>query len=388
MIVMLTASGCVGADSDNEVALSGDDTVLSGDDTEQPGDDAAQGDDIVLGVLVPTSGSEAYFGNDMLQAYELAVEEINAAGGVLGRNLRLFAADDGCDANMASQAAARIVSHGVDFVVGGYCSSATIVAMPRFYDANLIMLISASNSTEITNQGLNQSFMLNSPGTHAAVTLAELCHYLDVSSVALIHQGDSFTQNLSDLCEAILPQHGIDIATVQVMNRGATDVSPIVTAILQSGAEMVYWTGYYADGSNVIRQLRQGGFTGEIAVGDGSASRELITASGASGEGVFVTSPPFVEFAEGGDEFVANYYSKHGMEPGTFATLAYDTIYVLKQAIEESGTTDFETVRDAIQNIEYQGLSGLIKFNEDRELAVSNFIILQIENGEFNLITL
>ena len=344
--------------------------------------------DIVIGVLVPTTKTEAYYGTDMLQSYQLAVDEINAAGGVLNRKLALYQADDGCDANMATQAATRIISNKVNFVVGGYCSGATIPALQQFYDANLLMLISAANSTRITELDLNQSFMINSPGTHAVITLANLCKSLGTKKVALIHQGDDYTKNLSDLCEAALPQSGFEIATVQMMEKGAADVSAIVTVVRNSGADFVYWCGYHADGSNVIKQLRQGGYEGEIAVGDGSASVELIEACGPAGQGVYVTSPPFVEFAEGGEKFVADYTAKFKMEPGTYATLCYDTIYLLKKAIEQAGTTDTAKVRDVVQNIEYQGLSGFIKFTPQRELAVSNFIILQIDNGAFKLIKL
>jgi len=350
----------------------------------------SSGDDLTIGVLVPTSGSEAYFGTDMLQTYELAIGEINEAGGILGRQLKLFQADDGCDANMASSAASRIVAEGVDFVVGGYCSGATIPALQQFYDANLIMLISAANSTDITAQGFSQTFMINSPGTHAVLTLIDLLNYVGAQNVALIHQGDSYTQNLSDLCEAGLPPAGFNVVAVEMMEKGAADVSAIVTAIRNSGADFVYWCGYHTDGSNVIRQLRRGGYEGSIAVGDGSASPELITASGPEGEGVFVTSPPFVEFTD--KTFIANYREFHGFDPndesfpGNYATLAYDTIYLLKNAIETAGSFEFEQVRDALQNIEHQGLSGLIKFTPEREPALSNFTILQIENGAFKLI--
>ena len=156
-------------------------------------------DEILIGVLVPTSGTEAYYGKDMVQSYQLAVDEINEAGGVLGKKLALYQADDANDANTASQAAAKIIAKKPDFVVGGYGSSATIPALQQFYDENLVMIVSAANSTEITKLGLNQTFMVNSPGTHAAVTLTDLCKSLDTKKVALIHQGDAYTKNLSDI---------------------------------------------------------------------------------------------------------------------------------------------------------------------------------------------
>ena len=343
---------------------------------------------ITIGVLAPLSGSEAYYGNDMLQSYKLAVDEINAAGGVLGRNLVLYDADDGADPTMATQAASKIISHGVDFVVGGYASGATIPTLSLFADEDLMMLISCANSTDITKLGLPQSFMINSPGTHAVVTLTELLKSIESKKVALIHQGDAYTKNLADICSAELPKSGFEIAAVEVMEKNTADVSSIVTNIRNSGADFVYWCGYHADGSNVIKQLRNGGYQGSIAVGDGSASPELITACGDAGEKVYVTSPPFVEFAVGGKEFSDAYNAKFKMPPGNYATLCYDTIYLLKKAIEQANSIETDAVRNAVQGIEYQGLSGKIKFTPEREPAISNFVVLQIENGVFKLITL
>ena len=341
---------------------------------------------IKIGVLLPVSGSEAYYGNDMNNSYMLAVDHINAAGGVLGRKLELLKpADDGCDALMAAQAATMITSQKPNFVVGGYCSGATIPALQEFHDNNLVMLISAANSTRITDLGLKQTFMINSPGTHAIDSLVNLMKHLKVTKVAVIHQGDDYTQNLSDICQKKLPPAGFQIVTTQVMEKGTPDVSAIVTAIRNSGAEFVYWGGYFADGGNVIRQLRQGGYTGFICCGDGSASTELIPACGPAGEGVFVTSPPYVDFSEGGAEFKAAYQAKYNQPPDAYATLCYDTIMVLKTAIQQAGTTDTEKVREKLQGVSYKGLSGTISFAPNRELAISNFIIIQIHNGAYQL---
>ncbi|MCL2096622.1 MAG: branched-chain amino acid ABC transporter substrate-binding protein [Oscillospiraceae bacterium] len=350
------------------------------------------GDAILVGVILPLSGSEAAYGTDMLNSYKLAVEEINAAGGVkIGagetRSLKLYEQDDGADANMATQAAAKITSRGVDFVVGGYASGAIIPTLQQFYDEDLLLLISAANSTNITRAGFNQSFMINSPGSFAVVTLMELLKSLGSQRVALIHQGDDYTKNLSDMCSEELPKNGFEVVTVEVMEKGAADVSAIVTAIRSSNADFVYWCGYHSDGSNVIKQLRRGGYEGHIAVGDGSADPDLIEACGEDGEGVYVTSPPYVKLAgEKGAKFFNDYSAKYNREPGNYATLAYDTIYLLKAAIESAASTETAAVRGAVQDISFPGLSGNISFTPDREMAVSNFMILQIKDGDFTLI--
>ena len=341
---------------------------------------------IRIGVLAPMSGSEAYYGNDMMNSYGLAVDQINAAGGVLGRKLELLSpADDGCDALMSAQAATMITSQNPDFVVGGYCSGATIPAMQEFYDNGLVFLNSTANSTRITDLNLNQSFMINSPGTHAVNTLILLIKNLGVKRIATIHQGDDYTQNLSDICHAKLPPAGYQMVSTEVMEKGAPDVSAIVTSIRNANTELVYWCGYFADGGNVIRQLRQGGYTGYIVCGDGSSSPELITAAGQAGEDVFITSPPYVEFAAGGEEFIAAYEKRNNQPCGPYSTLCYDTIMVLKTGIEQAGSIEMDKVRDKIQNISYSGLSGLISFTPQRELVNSNFIVVQIKNGAFTL---
>ena len=344
------------------------------------------GDAIVIGAIVTLSGDMSYYGKDMLQSYQLAVDEINAAGGVLGRPLKLFDVDDAGNETTAATAASRIISRGVDFVAGGYASGVIIPTMQLFSDADLLLLISNANSTNITKANFNQSFMINSPGSHAVITLKDLLNHVGSKKVALIHQGTDYTKNLSDMCEAELPKSGFEIATVQVMEEGAQDVSAIVTAIINSGADFVYWCGYHSDGSNVIKQLRRGGYSGVICVGDGSASPDLIVACGDDGEGVYATSPPYIKLAEGGEKFIADYRAKFKVDPGAYATLSYDTIYLLAAAIEAAGTTDMAAVRDAVQNIEYKGLSGTIKFTPEREPELSNFIIMQIKDGDFVLI--
>ena len=341
---------------------------------------------IRIGVLLPMSGPEAFFGTDMFNAYTLAVRHVNQAGGVLGRQLVLQnPGDDGCDALMAAQAATTITSQRPDFVVGGYCSGATIPALQEFYDRNLIMLISAANSTRITELGLPQTFMINSPGTHAVNSLVELLKHFNVRDVALIHQGCAYTQNLAEIAQSKLPEAGLRVVATEVMRYGAPDISAIVTTIRASGAQAIYWCGYHADGANAIRQLRAGGFAGYIIAGDGSADAELIEFSGPAGEGVFVTSPPFVQFSPGGEEFLAAFIARFGNPPGAYASLAYDTIWLLKTAIEQAETLETAKVRDAIQNIRFPGLSGYIRFADNRELYYSNFMIVQIKGGQFVL---
>jgi branched-chain amino acid transport system substrate-binding protein len=334
------------------------------------------------------TGSEATYGADMLNSYKMAIDEVNAAGGVLGYQLSIFQEDDACDPGQAAMAGAKIISGAPDFVVGGYCSGATIPALQLFYDDGKLMLISAANSTRITDLKLPQTFMVNSPGNHQIVKFIELLNKLGSKNVAVIHQGDDYTQNLSDLCNEMLPPAGFTIVATEVMQKGEPDVSAIVNKIRTANADMVLWCGYYADGSNVIKQLRAGGYTGNICCGDGSSDTKLIEGSGPAGDGAYVLSPPYVNFAEGGLDYIAKYGNLYGgTEPGPYSTLCYDTIMLLVDGIKRANSIETDAVVKAIEENDYQGLSGNLSFAPDHTLLKSNFIVLKINAtaAEFEL---
>ena len=348
---------------------------------------APSGGTLKIGALLPMTGSEAPYGADMLNSYKMAIEEVNSAGGVLGYTFTISEEDDACDGAQANLAGARIVSGDPDFIVGGYCSGATIPALQLFLDADKLMLISAANSTRITDLGMPQTFMINSPGNHQIVKFIELLNKLGSKNVAIIHQGDDYTKNLSDLCDEMLPPAGFTIVATEVMAKGEPDVSAIVNKIRSANADMVLWCGYFADGSNVIKQLRNGGYTGDITCGDGSSDTQLIEGSGPQGNGVYVLSPPYVNFAEGGQAYIDKYRSMYNSDPGPYSTLCYDTIMLLVDGITRANSIETGAVVAAIKQNNYDGLSGNLSFADDHTLLKSNFIVLQINatSGEFDL---
>ena len=345
-------------------------------------------DDILVGVLVPTSGEAAAYGKEMFQAYQLACDEINEIGGILGRRLSLYISNDENDSISANLAASKIIKKDVDFVVGGYSFDAILPALQQFYDSDLLTLISCATSEEVTRMNYGQSFMIKSPLLYQSEILLDLCKSLNVKSVAIIHQGKPAEHELSSHSKVTLLQNGIEITTVQVVENGFTDVSSIASVVRHENPDLVFWCGDYFVGSSVITQLRRGGYTGNIATSEGSASQGLIEFCGATVDDVFIITPPFAEQNGRWATFSVDYKSKWEVAPSTYAALAYDTIYVLKNAIETSNSTERGKVQDALQNGKYNGITGLIEFNERRDRNTSNYIIYQIKNGDFRAVSL
>lgn len=342
--------------------------------------------ELLIGIMVPTTGSEATYGKDMENAINLAVEEINAKGGLLGKKVITTTGDDGCDPQMASAAASKLVSSDVVAVVGGYCSGATLPTLKIYADAKVPMVVPAANSTKIAEENQGWAFQVNSPGYHQAEKAAQWFATLGHTKVALVHQGDGFSEDLANLTKENWEEKGNQVVAYEVVNKGEQDYSALVTKIKSSGAEVVYWTAYHADGALLIMQLRQGGYTGDIVVGDGSSSDQLLEIAGQAGEGVYCTSPPIVDFLPAASSFIQNYTAKWKQAPGPYSGLSYDSANLLFSAIEKANSVDGDAIRAILVDTkDFPTLSGDITFTPELTLVNSNFIMLKGENGKWVL---
>ncbi|MGV8855356.1 MAG: branched-chain amino acid ABC transporter substrate-binding protein [Devosia sp.] len=341
--------------------------------------------DMTIGILVPTTGSEATYGQDMANAVNLAISEINAAGGILGEQLTSVIGDDGCDPQQAVNAASKLASSDVVGVVGGYCSGATVPTLKIFGDAKIPFVIAAANSTKLIPANPGNAFMINSTGDDQVTKAVEYFTAQGVKSLAIVNQGDAYSQDLADLTKTSWEAAGNSVPAFEVANKGEQDYSAIVTAIRSANPDAVFWTAYYADGGLLIRQLRQAGYQGKIAVGDGSNSPELFKIAGSAADGVVGFSNPTAEFLPGAKSFIADYTAANGSAPGPYAPLAYDGMNLLAEAIKAAGSTDAEAINTALKAADYTGIAGEITFTPKNTLARSNFVVLQGKDGKWAL---
>jgi branched-chain amino acid transport system substrate-binding protein len=334
-------------------------------------------DTIKIGVLVPTTGSEATYGQDMANAVTIAQAEINKAGGVLGKQLTMVVGDDACDPQQSVNAATKLVSQGVVAVVGGYCSGATLPTLKIFGDAKIPFVITAANSTKLIPANPGNAFMINSTGDDQATKAVEFLGAKGVKSIAIVNEGDAYSQDLATLAQKSWEAAGNKVAAFETVNKGEQDYSAIITAIKAANPDAVFWTAYYADGGLLIRQLRQSGYQGIIAVGDGSNSTKLFDIAGKAAEGVFAFSNPTAEFLPAAKEFSATYNSQFGAAPGPYAPLTYDGMELLADAMTKANSTDGTALATQLKGTDTQGwLAGAIKFTDKNTLARSNFIVL------------
>lgn len=339
---------------------------------------------IKFGMLAPFSGSEAAFGDYMKFGAQLAINEINADGGINGRDIELVTEDDGCDATQATAAAQKLVSAGVHGSVGGYCSGATQPTLPIFKDAGIAMVIPAANSTQLVGKG---AFMINGTGTQQAGAAVAYATKIGAQAIVLI---DDNTDYSVDLANQVEEQKGdLNIVGRESVNPQEKEFSANITSALNKNPDFIIWTGYYQAGGLLINQFRQAGYDGEILVGDGSVDAQLAAIAGDSAiqnvVGTFTRTP---DMLEGGEQWVADYKELAGSDPGPYSMQTYEAVQVLAHAMTEAGGTEYDAVIEALKGIDgFPLLSGDLTFAEDGSREGGGFVIVAPtgEGGTFVL---
>ena len=343
--------------------------------------------DIKVGIMVPTSGSEAAYGIDMQNAIKLAADELNAKGGVLGQKFVTFTADDGCDPQMATAAASKLTSNEVTAVLGGYCSGATLPTLKIYADAGIPFIVCAANSSKFSGLNPGNTFLINALATYQVDTAMDLFKKQGVKRLAIVNEGDGYSEDMASLTRTKRQAAGGQIASYQMVAKGEQDMSALVTTLKSSNPDMIFWTAYFADGGLLIKQLRQGGYRGKITVGDGSTDIELIKIGGKATEGAFAMANPLPEFLPKGKTFVEKYKATYKQDPGPYSALCYDGMMLLADSLKRAGSTDRKALTAAIKASKgFPGISGPISFDDKNNLAHSNFVVLQVKDTKWALV--
>ncbi len=342
--------------------------------------------DLKIGIMVPTTGSEATAGKDMENAMKLAADEINKAGGVLGMNIVTITGDDGCDPQMATAAASKLVSNDVVGVVGGYCSGATLPTLKIYGDAGTPFVVAAANSTKLIDANPGTAYQINSTGFDQVNTAVSLFQDKGVKKLAIVHQGDGYSEDLARLTKEKWTALGNEVVAYAVVNKGEQDQSSLVTKIKSKAPDAVFWTAYYSDGALLIKQLRQAGYHKLIAVGDGSNSPKLLEIAGKAAEGVYCFSNPTADYLPAAKHFTDSYKARYNQAPDAYGPLAYDGMKLMADAITRAGSTDKAAIVKALKETkDFSGITGTITFTDKNTLAKSNFVILKAKGGKWTL---
>ena len=334
---------------------------------------------IKLGMAAPFSGSESAFGPYMQNGAQLAIDEINAAGGVNGRQLELVTADDACDATSATAAANKLVTDGVVASVGGYCSGATLPTLPIFEAAGIPVVIPAANSNKLVDQGLKNVFLINGTGSQQALAMLSYAKKAGLTQVALVDDNTDYSKDVAASVAKQAAEYGVTVVLQESVNAGESDYAANVNKVITANPQLVYWTGYYQEGGLIVSPHKAAGFGGQVRVADGTVDAKFAEIAGPAAQGVLGTFTQTPDMLKGAETWIADYTAKFGAAPGPYSTQSYDAVRVVAEAIKVAGSTDGDKVIAALEGLkDFQIFSGPLTFTPEHTLASGGFAIVTV----------
>jgi branched-chain amino acid transport system substrate-binding protein len=349
------------------------------------------GDAIKIGEFASLTGKEASFGTMSHNGTLLAIEDANAAGGVLGKKLVLLTEDDQSKQGEAATVVKKLISSdGVIAVLGEVASSRSMEAAPICQQNHVPMISPSSTNVRVTEMG-DYIFRVCFTDEFQGKLLATFARKtLKASKIAILTDTKSdYSVGLSRDTAAPFNAAGGKVIAEQTYNGGDKDFKGQLTAIRAASPDAVLITGYYTDVALMVKQARQLGIQAPIFGGDGWESPALIDVGGADVEGTYFSthfSPE--EKTPAIESFVKKFEAKYHKIPDAMAALGYDSAMVLVEAIKRTGTTEGAKLRDAIAATkDHAGITGKITLNSQRN-ASKPAVILTVKDGKFKFVEL
>lgn len=362
--------------------------LLATSGCDQPaGEKAGRTDLIKVGQFASLTGKEATFGTSSDEGTTLAIEEINAAGGVLGRKFQLLTEDTQSKPGEPATVVNKLIARdGVVAILGEVASSRSLEAAPICQQSKIPMISPSSTNPKVTEVGdyiFRVCFIDPFQGTVMANFATKT---LNAKKVAVFTDAKSdYSKGLAKFFKEKFVANGGTIAVELDYNGGDKDFKAQLTAIKAADPDGVFVPGYYTDAALICVQAKQLGLTVPLFGGDGWESEKLVEIGGAAVEGTYLSTHYHPDVgSEQSRKFVENYRKRwKGKTPDALAACAYDSALVLADAIKRAGGTDGQKVRDALAATkDFAAVTGKITINERRD-ATKAAVILQVKDGKY-----
>ena len=341
-------------------------------------------DTIKIGEFGSLTGDNASFGISQNNGVQMAVEEINAAGGVLGKKIELIVEDNQTKQGETTTIVRKLISQDhVVALIGEVASSKTLEAAPIAQESKIPDIATAATNPRVTQTG-DYVFRVCFTDDFQAVVIARfVLEKLQKKKVAFMTDvKQDYSVGLTGIAKDYLLKHGAEVVKEQSYSSGDKDFRAQLTDIKSANPDVIIITGYYPEAALIAKEARQLGIKSVLVGGDGWDGASLIPVGGKAIEGAYFSNHFSVEDKSPAvQDFVSKYKQKYNVAPDAFAALGYDAVKLLADAITRAGGTDPQKLRDAIASTKnFPGVSGTITINPERN-ATKSAVILTIKDG-------
>ncbi|MDQ3472453.1 MAG: ABC transporter substrate-binding protein [Acidobacteriota bacterium] len=343
------------------------------------------GDDKVrIGVFMSLTGDTANFGISSTNGIKMAADEVNATGGINGKQIELLVQDDRSDASEAATIVTKFVTQDqVHAILGEVASSRSIAAAPIAQNAKIPMLTPSSTNPEVTRKGdyIFRSCFID-PVQGAAIAQFAARTLNAKRGALMVDRKNDYSTGLEKVINDVFTRLGGQIVVTQSYQAADQDFNAQITSIKGANPDVIFVPGYYGDVGLFAKQARDKGITVPIVGGDGWDSPSLYQIGGAALNGCYFSnhySPddadPLVQ------KFVNDYKSRFGTVPDALAATAYDAALIMFDAIKRANSLEGTAIRNALAATkDFPGVTGKVTFNENRD-AVKPIVMIKIEDG-------
>lgn len=351
---------------------------------------ADQGPVIKIGSVAPLTGEIAHLGKDNENGVRMAVDEINAGGGVkLGDKtyrLEMVGEDDKADPREGTLAAQKLVDEGVVAVVGHLNSGTSIPASRIYADANIVQISPSATNPKYTEQGFKTTYRdVANDNQQGAVLASYAATEMKAKRVAIVDDRTPYGQGLADVFERIAKEKGLDVVDREFTTNKATDFNAILTKIRGTKPDLVMFGGMDSTAGPIARQMRELGMNSPLMAGDGSCSPEFIKIAGDAASLMTCSSAgESINKMVKGEDFMRRYKEKFGTEVQLYSPYSYDAVYVIADALKRAGKPDRLALVAAMQQTKLEGLSGHIEFDEHGDLKNGAISVFNVKDGKLN----
>jgi branched-chain amino acid transport system substrate-binding protein len=341
--------------------------------------------DIVIGEVASLTGGTAAWGKAQNEGVKMAVEEINAAGGILGKKVKLITEDDQSKNGEAATVTKKLVSReNVVALIGEIASSKSLEMAPICQKASVPMISPGSTNPKVTEVG-DFIFRVCFIDPFQGTVMAKFALSKGWKKMAVMTDvKQDYSVGLTQFFKEHFTKNGGTLAVEQSFSTGDKDFKAQLTAIKAAGVDAIFVPGYYAEVGLIASQARELGINAPMCGGDGWDDASLIQVAGKAVEGCYFSNHFSTEDkSEAIQGFVKKYQSLKNENPSTFVALGYDSTMLLFDAMKKAGSTDGKAVRDVLARTkDFPGITGNITLDEKRN-ATKSAVILTIKDGQF-----
>ncbi|MGB6102501.1 MAG: branched-chain amino acid ABC transporter substrate-binding protein [Pusillimonas sp.] len=338
---------------------------------------ALAADTIKIAVAGPFTGALTQYGTMVKEGVDTAIEQINAAGGVLGKQIEAVTVDDGCEPKQGPVVANRVVNDKIHYVVGHVCSGATIAATDIYNNEGVVMVTPSATSPAVTD-GKNYDMIFRTIGRddqQGPAAAKFIIEKIKPSQVAVLHDKQSYGQGIASSVRSELEKAGIKVVMFEGINAGDSDYSAVITKLKSSGADFVYYGGYHPEMGLLLRQGAEQGVSSKFMGPEGVGNPDINAIAGEAVEGLLVTLPADFTQDPSNAAIVKAFTDKKRDPSGAFQLTAYSATVAITEGIKGAGADDPVKVAEWLHANKVATPIGEVSWNKQGDLNDFKFDI-------------